>query len=189
MDYYIILFLLLALFYFVIIYYYIYFSYKPDTLNNVLGIVSLSFVFFHIFLFLLLMYLQNDLRSFFVPLWLLVLGSPIIIVGILVLISTKLSSLANEKTKEKISKLSDKLEKKFEGWSKSKKDIFRKLSHIILFTFLIIAWSIGLSVVLYFADSSRGMIPEENNMLLVYIRLFIEPNYIIDALFSFGWFY
>jgi dolichol kinase len=33
------------------------------------------------------------------------------------------------------------------------------------------------------------MIPEENNMLLLYIRLFNEPNSINEVLFSLGWFY
>ena len=189
MDYFIILFLLLACFFFGVIYYYIYFSYKPDTLNNIFGIISLSFVFFQISFLLLLMYLQIDLRLFFVPLWLLVLGTPIIIIGILVLISTKLSNSVNENTKQKVIKFVNKLEKKIERWSKFKKDVLRKLNHVILFIFLLIAWSLGLFLVLKFAGSSAGMIPEENNMLLIYLTLLKDPNSISEVLFSFGWFY
>jgi len=132
---------------------------------------------------------DDSLRSFFVPLWLIVLGSPLVIIGLLVLFSTGLSRSAKENTKQKISNYVNKLENKIETWSKSKKDVLRKLNHVILFVFLLISWSIGLSLVLFFAGSSAGMIPEENNMFLVYLKLLNNPNSIDEVLFSFGWFY
>ena len=189
MDYFYFWFILVLLVFFLVIFFYVRFSYKPDTLNNYLGTSSLIFVFFQISFLLLLMNQDDELRLFFVPLWLLVLGSPLVIVGLLVLSSTGLSLSAKENTKQKISKFVNKLENKIETWSKSKKDVLRKLNHVILFIFLLIAWSIGLSLVLHFAESSAGMIPEENNMLLIYIKLVIEPNSISEVLFSFGWFY
>lgn len=189
MDYFYFWFILVVLSFFLLIFFYIRFSYKSDTLNNYLGISSLLFVFFHISLFLLLMNQDDELNLFFVPLWLIVLGSPLVIVGLLILFSTGLSHSAKENTKKKISKLVNKLENKIETWSKSKKDVLRKLNHVILFIFLLIAWSIGLSTVLYFAGSSAGMIPEGTNMLSIYIKVLNNPNSIDEVLFSFGWFY
>ena len=189
MEYFYFWFILVLFSFFLLIFFYVRFSYKPDALNNYLGIGSLIFVFFQISFLLLIMNQDDELRVFFVPLWLLVLGSPLVIVGVLVLSSTGLSLSAKENTKQKISTYVNKLENKIETWSKSKKDVLRKLNHVILFIFLLIAWSIGLSLVLHFAESSAGMIPEENNMLLIYIKLVIEPNSISEVLFSFGWFY
>jgi len=132
---------------------------------------------------------DDELSLFFVPLWLIIYGSPLAIIGLLVLSSTGLSHSANENTKQKISKFVNKLENKIERWSKSKRDVLRKLNHVVLFIILLIAWSIGLFVVLYFAGSSAGMIPEETNMLLVYVKLLNNPNSIREVLLSFGWFY
>ncbi|KKN05097.1 hypothetical protein LCGC14_1090770 [marine sediment metagenome] len=189
MDFFYFWFILVLLSFFFLIFIYVRFSHKPDTLNNYLGISSLLFVFFQIAFLLLIMNQDDELRLFFVPLWLIVLGSPLVIVGLLVLSSTGLYHSAKKDTKQKISKYINKLENKIETWSKSKKDVLRKLTHVLLFIFLLIAWSIGLSLVLHFAGSSAGMIPEETNMLLIYIKLLKDPNSISEVLFSFGWFY
>ena len=189
MDYFYFWFILILLSFFLLIFIYKRFAYKPETLNNYLGIGSLIFIFFQISFLLLIMNQDTELRLFFVPLWLLVLGLPLVIIGSLVLASTGLSHYAKENTKQKISIYINKLENKIETWSKSKKDVLRKINHVILFVFLLIAWSIGLSLVLFFAGSSAGMIPEENNMFLIYLNLIINPNSIDEVLFSFGWFY
>jgi dolichol kinase len=117
------------------------------------------------------------------------LGSPLVIIGLLVVSSTGLSLSVKENTKQEISKRINKLENKIETCSKSKKDVLRKLNHVLLFIFLLITWSVGLSIVLYFAESSAGMIPEDNNMLLIYLKLLNNPRSIVEVLFSFGWFY
>jgi dolichol kinase len=129
------------------------------------------------------------LQPFFVPLWFIILGAPMIIVGILVIISTGIALLIKKDSKEKSVTLSSKIKEKRTDWSKAKRDSLRKLNHVLIFIGLLIIWYIALSIVYFFTESSTGMIPEENNMLLLYFRIINEPNSIADALFSLGWFY
>ncbi|MFX1308859.1 MAG: hypothetical protein ACFE8C_04115 [Promethearchaeota archaeon] len=129
------------------------------------------------------------LQSVLIPLWLISLGSPLLLVGILVVISTGIKFLIKKVTQKDFSKLSRKLEEKRKNWSKAKKDSLRKLNHVIIFVGLLIVWYIGLYIVNFFTGTSAGMIPEENNMFLLYLRIINEPNSIINVLFSLGWFY
>ncbi|MFX0002787.1 MAG: hypothetical protein ACFE9C_00435 [Candidatus Hodarchaeota archaeon] len=129
------------------------------------------------------------LQSFFVPLWLISLGIPILFVGILIAISTITVNLIKKDYRKEISKLSLKLEDKRRHWSKAKKDTLRKLNHILIFTGLLVVWYIGLFLANIYTGTSAGMIPEENNMLLLYLRIFNNPNSISQVLFSLGWFY
>ncbi|MFX1391127.1 MAG: hypothetical protein ACFE9Z_13765 [Promethearchaeota archaeon] len=129
------------------------------------------------------------LQPFFIPLWLMCLGLPMLLVGFLIIISTiVIFSFKNDSQKD-FSKLSIKLEEKRKNWSKAKKDTFRKLNHILIFVGLLFVWYIGLYIANIFTGSSTGMIPESNNMLLLYIRIINEPNSISEVLFSLGWFY
>ncbi|MFX1379246.1 MAG: hypothetical protein ACFFA4_09125 [Promethearchaeota archaeon] len=132
---------------------------------------------------------EPSLRYFFIPLWLISLGIPILIVGILILISTGVIFAIKEDLQDNFSKLSSKLEEKRRVWSKAKKDTLRKLNHILIFIGLLFVWYIGLILVHIFTGSSTGMIPEENNMFLLYLRIINEPNSIKEVLFSLGWFY
>ncbi|MFX1463365.1 MAG: hypothetical protein ACFFBF_10025 [Promethearchaeota archaeon] len=129
------------------------------------------------------------LRSFFVPLWLLTLGVPLIVVSLLILSSTTVEYLIRKVFRKDFSKLSKKFEKKGESWSKAKKDTLRKINHVFIFIGLFIIWYIGLFVVNFYAGTSAGMVPEENNMFLLYLRIIDEPNAITEVLFSLGWFY
>jgi dolichol kinase len=129
------------------------------------------------------------LRLFFIPLWLICFGIPILLVGFLGLISTVINYSIKEDVQKDISILGNKLEKKRLNWSKTKKDSFRKLNHILIFIGLLIVWYIGLYIANIFTGSSTGMIPEENNMLLLYLRIINDPESINDVLFSLGWFY
>jgi dolichol kinase len=112
-----------------------------------------------------------------------------ILVGILGLISTAVNYWIKKESRKEISILSSKLAEKRVNWSKSKKDTLRKLNHILIFVGLLIVWYIGLYIANIFTGSSTGMIPEDNNMLLLYLRIINEPNSINDVLFSLGWFY
>jgi len=73
--------------------------------------------------------------------------------------------------------------------SKAKKDTLRKLNHVLMFVALFIVWYIGLYVVQFYTSSSAGMIPEENNMLLLYVQILNEQDSIAEVIYALGWFY
>jgi dolichol kinase len=129
------------------------------------------------------------LKLFFVPLWLIALGGPMLLIGILVLISTGVIYLIRKDSQKKVLKLSLKLGEKRKYWSKAKKDTLRKLNHILIFIGLLFVWYIGLFLANIYTGTSAGMIPEENNMFKLYLRIFFEPSSISQELFSLGWFY
>ncbi len=189
MEYILIWFSLIIFSYFLILFNYIHFSYKPDILNNLFGFGTLFFVFIHIAIFLILMNQEILLPPIIVPLFFFALGIPLAFVVVLIIISTGVVSLNKKKLRKDFSKFNNKLLEKRKLWSKAKKDTFRKLNHILIFIGLLVVWYIGLYLVVFFTGSSTGMIPTENNMLLVYIRILNEPNSIRDIMFSFGWFY
>lgn len=189
MEYFLIWYLVIIFSFILIIFNYMHFSHKPDFLNNLFGFSSLAFVLTHISVFLLVMNQDIVLQSTIIPFWLLAFGIPIIIVVLLIIISTAVVSFSNRVLKKNVSKLSIKLEEKRKNWSKAKKDTLRKLNHVLIFFGLLLVWYSGLFVVDFFTGTSAGMIPEENNMLLLYLRILNEPNSINDVLFSLGWFY
>jgi len=129
------------------------------------------------------------LQPFHVPLWLLLLGIPMIFPSVLILISTMVVVIYKKRTNKDPSEIGNKLVEKKKGWSKAKKDSLRKINHIFIFIGLFVVWYVGLFVVYLITNSSVGMIPDENNMLLQYLKLINIPDSMIEVLFSFGWFY
>ncbi|MFX1500919.1 MAG: hypothetical protein ACFFDH_08145 [Promethearchaeota archaeon] len=129
------------------------------------------------------------LHPFFIPFWLFIFGIPLLIVGILIIFSTGLLNLVKKVFKRDISEYKNKKISKNANLSKFKKDIVRKSNHVLIFICFLILWFIGLALANYFTGSSKGMIPEENNMLLLYLKITSTPNSIADVLFSLGWFY
>jgi dolichol kinase len=123
------------------------------------------------------------------PLFFSAVGFPMVLVAALMIISTIIVSISKEKTKSDFSKFNIKFQEKRKLWSKAKKDTLRKINHILIFIGLLIVWYIGLFLVLFFTGSSSGMIPTDNNMILLYIRILNDPNSLRDIMFSFGWFY
>ena len=189
MEYFFIWFIFFLFSYLVILFNYMYFSDRKDILNNICGFSTLFFIFIHVLLFLLLMNQDPDLRRTIIPLWLLSLGIPLVVVIFLTLISTGVGYLYKQILKKDLRTFSDKLESKQKTWSKSKKDTLRKINHVLIFIGLFIVWYIGLYVVAFYTGSSAGMIPEENNMILLYLKIFNEQNSIAEVMFSLGWFY
>lgn len=189
MDYYYIWFSVIVFFYILILYSFTLFSNKDDNLNNLTAFVTLFFVFIDIFIFLVLMNQEIKLRPFMVPLWLLILSIPLLLISILMFISTIFIYTYEKMTEKDLSSLGKELERKKKGWSKAKKDTHRKLNHVLIFLGLVLVWYVGLFIAQDYSGSSAGMIPEENNMLLLYFRLILESNSIFEVLFSLGWFY
>ncbi len=188
MEYFHIWFLVIGFSYIVILFSFMHFSDKIDILNNTVGFMALSFVLIHILLFFLLMYQEISLHPLIILVWILALTIPIFFVSILIGISTLLA-YGYKKGGKDFSKIGKKLEERNEGWSKAKKDLLRKLNHVLIFLGLLFVWYVGLLIVNYITDSTSGMIPEENNTLLQYFKLISIPFSIIEVLFSLGWFY
>ncbi|MFW9867716.1 MAG: hypothetical protein ACFFEN_16600 [Candidatus Thorarchaeota archaeon] len=129
------------------------------------------------------------LQILIVPIWGLFLGIPILSSLVFTLISTGLSNLYKKLFKRDILKFKARMDEKVKAWSKVKKDVYRKLNHVLVFISLIILWIISLSVVISITKSSSGMIPLEENLFLVYLTILSNPNLIFSILYSLGWFY
>ncbi|MFX0167603.1 MAG: hypothetical protein ACFE9V_19960 [Candidatus Hodarchaeota archaeon] len=166
-----------------------YFSHKPDFINNITGFGTLFFVYAHILLFIVLMNQDSSLRSGIIPLWLLTLSIPVLLIVILILLSSLLKYGYKRITKRDRPSIGKKLEEKKKVWSKAKKDSLRKLNHVLIFIGLVVVWYVGLFIIIDYTDSSTGMIPEENNTFLLYLKLIDDPNSITEVLYSLGWFY
>ncbi len=189
MEYFFFWFIFFLFSYLVILFNYMYLSLRKDILNNIFGFSALFLVFIHILLFLLLMNQDTELRSSIMPLWLLSLGIPLLVVLFLLIISTGIEQICKRVLKKDLSNFSEKLELKQKNLSKAKKDTLRKLNHVLIFVALFIVWYIGLYVVQFYTGSSAGMIPEENNMLLLYLQIFNEQDSIAEVMYALGWFY
>jgi dolichol kinase len=129
------------------------------------------------------------LKVLILPIWGLFLGIPILIILVFTLISTGLSNLYKKIFRKDISKFKARADEKVRAWSKLKKDVYRKLNHVLVFISLIILWIISLWVVISITKSSSGMIPIEENLFLIYLSIFSNPNSILSILYSLGWFY
>ncbi|MHA1490993.1 MAG: hypothetical protein ACTSRI_15265, partial [Promethearchaeota archaeon] len=166
------------------------FSRKRTFLNNIFGFGALLIVFINILIILLLMFQEEELHLELIPLWLLALGLPMILIGLIIIISTVLLFIYRLifKSRDK-SALEKKVEKKLDKKNKLRRDLYRKIPHVLIFIGLFIVWYVSLDLVVILKEESDGMIPPENNMLFLYLQLLTEPNSIQEVLFSLGWFY
>jgi dolichol kinase len=123
-------------------------------------------------------------------LWMYALGAPIIIIGLLVLISTCIVYIFRLMDKNaNVERLEEKWNKKVKNISKARRDTYRKISHVLIFIVLFIIWFIGYSLVMASTSHWVGMIPDENNTLRSYLILLTVPNQTAEVLYSLGWFY
>ncbi|MHA1657927.1 MAG: hypothetical protein ACTSUT_02230, partial [Promethearchaeota archaeon] len=163
---------------------------KRTFLNNIFGFGALLIVFINILIILLLMFQEEELHLELIPLWLLALGLPMILIGLIIIISTVLLFIYRLifKSSDK-SALEKKVEKKLDKKIKLRRDLYRKIPHALIFIGLFVVWYVSLDLVVILKEESDGMIPPENNMLFLYLQLLTEPNSIQEVLFSLGWFY
>ena len=73
------------------------------------------------------------LQVLIVPIWGLFLGIPILSILVFTLISTGLSNLYKKLFKRDILKFKARMDEKVKAWSKVKKDVYRKLNHVLVF--------------------------------------------------------
>lgn len=175
--------------YFYILYLYIHFFYKPDFVNNLVSFSAIYSIFIHVLLFLLILSLEEELHEIILPIMLLSLTTPFLVIVVLISLSTGLAHFYKRISKKDFSGLREKIEKKLKKRSKVRNDIYRKINHVLIFIALLIVWYIGVYLAKSYTGSTEGMIPEENNMLLLYFKILFKPNSISQVLFNFGWFY
>ena len=183
-------FMVLLTSYFLILFLYLHFSDRKALYENIVGFGALFMVSIHILLFLILMFQDITLHPTILPLWLITLGLPIIVILIIMLFSSLLYITIKFGFKSEVfSRYRVNMTKRLLKRSKIRNDIYRKIAHVLIFITLFILWYIGIIVVKDFSGSTQGMIPYENNMLFLYIRLFTEPDSMSDVLLALGWFY
>lgn len=180
-------FLLILFSFLLILYAYINYPDENSKLNNFFGFVAIFIVFVHILIFILLIFQETP---GVLKLLLLSLGLPILFIGGIIIVSTVIVYFYKYMFKEKnFLSFRNKMRIKLNERSKLRNDTYRKIPHVLIFVGLFVLWYIGIVFVKNFTDSTKGMIPFENNMLYLYFRLLSEPNSIIEVTFSLGWFY
>jgi len=183
-------FLLIIFSYSIVLFSYMHFSYKKEVLNNFLGFSALFLTFLIIVIVLLLMFQDSDLYSSTIPIFSLSFGLPLLIIGVIILISSVLLFSYKKKFKNKdLSKFWSSLEEKTKKRSKLRGDTYRKIPHVLIFIGLLFIWYLGVSIVKDLIGSISGMIPDENNMFLLFLTIITKPGSISAVLFSLGWFY
>ncbi len=166
------------------------FSYKKEVLNNFLGFSALFLTFLIIIIVVLLMFQDATLYFSTIPIFSLSFGLPLLIIGAIILISSVLLFSYKKIFKNKdLSKFWSALEEKTNKRSKLRGDIYRKIPHVLIFIGLLFVWYLGVIIVKDVSGSISGMIPDENNMFLLFLTIMTEPNSIRAVLFSLGWFY
>jgi dolichol kinase len=149
----------------------------------------------HILFFLFLIFQIPQLHEVSLPLFILALLIPLLSIGILVVISTRISKLLNTNNRAKANGNNKKPPyKNKKDMSKLKKDFFRKINHILIFIVLLLVWYISYSIV---KEQLKGedvnvevrIEPALTNMLHLYLRLLTKPDSIKYILFSLEWFY
>jgi len=169
---------------------YVQMSDRGDELNNFFAFFALAFVFINILIFLNLMFQITYFHRNVLPIWCLTLGLPILVIGLVVLISSILLFCYKLAFKQKDYKeREEKWNKRITGMSKTKRDVYRKISHVLIFIVLFVVWYIGYTVVINSEETWVGMIPTNNNTLELYINVLTTQEYIESGLFELGWFY
>ena len=183
-------FLLMVFSYFIILFSYMHFSYKKEVLNNFLGFGALFLTFLIIIIVILLMFQDATLFSSTIPIFSLSFGLPLLIIGAIILISSVLLFSYKKIFKNKdLSKFWASLEGKKNKRSKLRADTYRKIPHVLVFIGLFFVWYVAVIIVKDLTGSIIGMIPDENNMFLLFLTIMTVPNTISAVLFSLGWFY
>ena len=170
---------------------YLLLSREINSYNRFFGIFGLSAIY--ILLLIILILIAQDisltLNGFLVVLF---LNLPILVVGMLILLSTGLARSFRKRFESKV-KYFQELEVRtlnnLKSMSKARIDTLRKINHVLIFIGLFVLWTISLGIVMNFSGSWSGMIPLENNMLLIYVQLLTKSKSVSEVLFSFGWFY
>ena len=194
-DFFYIWFLILVVSYFIIFFGYMYFSLKSDIINNLIGLGAVFFVLVNILVLLMLMIQDKDIRVYLLPLFTYTLVLPIVLIVISIVFSSVILKFYNYITKDKdIIKLNERIEERIKGRSRLREDIYRKMSHVLIFIGLLALWYISYSMTKAYNDENdiKEEIkhdPDNTNMLYSYLRLLTKPNSIENVMLSMQWLY
>lgn len=137
------------------------------------------------------MFQDVSLYEFIFPAFLLILilvptsfGLILSISSICVIVYKKLKG-----SNVKIQEFKTKELEKFKQTSSAKKDNYRKINHVFIFIGMLIVWFIGVYLVYSASGSLKGMIPEENDMGVLYLQILTQPGGFSNSLLALGWFY
>jgi dolichol kinase len=172
-----------------------YFSLKSDIINNFIGLGAMFFVFVNVLVLLMLMIQDKDIRVYLLPLFTYTLVLPIVLIIIAIIFSAVVLKLYNYITKDKdIIKLNERIEERIKGRSRLRVDIYRKLSHVIIFIGVLVLWYISYSMTKAYNEENdiKEEIkhdPDNTNMLYSYLRLLTKPNSIANVMLSMQWLY
>ena len=188
-------FLILVVSYFIIFFGYMYFSLKSDIINNFIGLGAMFFVFVNVLVLLMLMIQDKDIRVYLLPLFTYTLVLPIVLIIIAIIFSAVVLKLYNYITKDKdIIKLNERIEERIKGRSRLRVDIYRKISHVLIFIGVLVLWYISYSMTKAYNEENdiKEEIkhdPDSTNMLYSYLRLLTKPNSIENVMLSMQWLY
>ena len=188
-------FLILVISYFIIFFGYMYFSLKSDIINNFIGLGAMFFVFVNVLVLLMLMIQDKDIRVYLLPLFTYTLVLPIVLIIIAIIFSAAILKFYNYITKDKdIIKLNERIEERIKGRSRLREDIYRKISHVLIFIGLLVLWYISYSMTKAYNEENdiKEEIkhdPDTTNMLYSYLRLLTKPNSIENVMLSMQWLY
>ena len=188
-------FLILVVSYFIIFFGYMYFSLKSDIINNFIGLGAMFFVFVNVLVLLMLMIQDKDIRVYLLPLFTYTLVLPIVLIIIAIIFSAAILKFYNYITKDKdIIKLNERIEERIKGRSRLRVDIYRKISHVLIFIGVLVLWYISYSMTKAYNEENdiKEEIkhdPDNTNMLYSYLRLLTKPNSIENVMLSMQWLY
>jgi len=172
-----------------------YFSLKSDIINNFIGLGAMFFVFVNVLVLLMLMIQDKDIRVFLLPLFTYTLVLPIVLIVISIVFSAAILKFYNYITKDKdIIKLNERIEERIKGRSRLRVDIYRKISHVLIFIGVLVLWYISYSMTKAYNEENdiKEEIkhdPDNTNMLYSYFRLLTKPNSIENVMLSMQWLY
>ena len=168
-----------------------YYSGQISKYNKIFGNIAMLTIM-TLFSIILLLIVQDKTYHFGGLIAVILFITPILFFGSFILISTLIWLILQkyfESLMMRIRALKQKILRWIENLDPITKDTFRKVNHIVIFVLLTLLWYLSYSFIVNYTGSSKGMIPENNNMLLIFFRIFSDSRNIGEILISLGWFY
>ncbi|MBN1801335.1 MAG: hypothetical protein JW891_07505 [Candidatus Lokiarchaeota archaeon] len=159
--------------------------------NKYMGLFALIVVFTCIFSILARIIIEPglEINAF----WMItILFAPIVALILLIFFSTTLNNVIKYRfsfTLKFFYELETRLTQKIQVMNQTRQDTVRKINHVLMFVGLLVLWYICVVILLSVVGSLKGMIPEEQNVILVFFLMFSDQISPASALLNFGWFY
>ncbi len=171
----------------------IYFKNSRETVasNKYLGLIALIIVFSVVFAILTKIAFKPGLEVN--AFWMMtILIAPIVALIFLVFFSTTLNNIVKYRfsfTLKFFYELETRLTQKIQVMNQTRQDSVRKINHILIFAGLLGLWYLCVVLLLTVTGSLKGMVPEEQNAILVFFLMLSNRMDPAKSLLNFGWFY